>query len=60
MTGLPRKFTLSLHGDHTRRLRAVLIGRQSQLEAAVRGEPRALLRRVGLNLNLHAAMSSHL
>jgi exodeoxyribonuclease V alpha subunit len=42
------------------RLRAVLIGRQSQLEAAVRGEPRALLRRVGLNLNLHAAMSSHL
>jgi exodeoxyribonuclease V alpha subunit len=42
------------------RLRAVLIGRQSQFEAAVRGEPRALLRRVGLNLNLHVATSSHL
>src|SRR5271157_508823 len=32
------------------RLRAVLIGRQSQLETAVRGEPRALMRRVGLKL----------
>jgi exodeoxyribonuclease V alpha subunit len=34
------------------RLRAVLIGRQSRFEAAVRGEPRALLRRVGLSFNV--------
>ena len=42
------------------RRRAVIIGRQSQFEAAVAGKPLALLRRVGLNLNLHAATSSHL
>jgi hypothetical protein len=38
------------------------VGRQGQFEAAVHGEPRALLRRVGFNLslNLHAATSSHL
>ena len=28
--------------------RAVVIGRRDQVEAAIRGEPRALLRRVGL------------